>query len=615
MNILGITGGTMGGAALVRDGHVVAAVHEERLNRLKSSQGFPWASIRQVLELGEVDPSEIDAVAHAARRTFFIPEPRAFDGWLADRERDLDGREGGDRPRIADSVTMTPGVPDPVQRLMFLVGRSDSLWSAAQAIRIAATLPNRARIRDALRQRLGITAPLETIDHHDAHAYGAYFTAGRPEATVVTLDGGGDGSCSKVYAARGGRLRRLDATTTFHSIGNYYAYVTKILGYKAQLHEGKITGLAAHGEPRFMELLRGFIDYDKESNRFLNRGRRMLWPAIDQLQAALPAHYRPEDLAASIQTLLEDAVTAYVGHWVRRTGIPHVVLSGGVFANVKVNQRIHELPDVESVTVHPAMTDGGLGVGAAYGSYALRPEARTHPFESARLAHAYLGPRWDPDDMFAALRRAGLATVRPPDLEAKVAELLAGGSIVARYDGAMEYGPRALGNRSILYQATDATVNDWLNERLHRTEFMPFAPVTLAAGADRCYRNLEGAEYTARFMTITFDCTDWMRSEMPAVVHVDGTARPQLLDRETNPGYFRILEHYERLTGLNSIVNTSFNMHEEPIVCSPDDAVRGFLDAGLDYMAMGPFLAAREAASLRLAAHARRPQPSARDRV
>ncbi|MGH7572009.1 MAG: carbamoyltransferase C-terminal domain-containing protein, partial [Gemmatimonadota bacterium] len=275
----------------------------------------------------------------------------------------------------------------------------------------------------------------------------------------------------------------------------------------------------------------------------------------------------------------------------------------------------HELPEVESVTVHPAMTDAGLGVGAAFGSYARRPEARSYPFAAARLEHVYLGPSWDESAMSAALRQAGLPVVRPDALEARVAELLAQGAIVARYDGALEYGPRALGNRSILYQATDASVNDWLNKQLHRTEFMPFAPVTLAGDAGRCYRHLEGAEHTARFMTITFDCTEWMRREMPAVVHVDGTARPQLLDRDTNPAYYRILEHYERLTGLNSIVNTSFNMHEEPIVCSPEDAVRGFMEAKLDYLAMGPFLAARNDEALQQGDRARTARHSTHDRA
>jgi carbamoyltransferase len=154
----------------------------------------------------------------------------------------------------------------------------------------------------------------------------------------------------------------------------------------------------------------------------------------------------------------------------------------------------------------------------------------------------------------------------------------------------MEYGPRALGNRSILSQATDPSVNDWLNKTLHRTEFMPFAPVTLWEFADQCYEHLNGARYPARFMTITVTCTDWMKKHCPAVVHVDGTARPQLLQKETNPSYYRILDEYRKLSGLPSLINTSFNMHEEPIVCSPRDAIRAFKDGGIPYLAIGAFL-------------------------
>jgi carbamoyltransferase len=162
--------------------------------------------------------------------------------------------------------------------------------------------------------------------------------------------------------------------------------------------------------------------------------------------------------------------------------------------------------------------------------------------------------------------------------------------VVARCDGRMEYGPRALGNRSILYQPTDASVNEWLNKRLKRTEFMPFAPVTLAEFADQCYENLDGARYPAQFMTITFNCTDWMKKHCPAVVHIDGTARPQLIHHDTNPSYYRILNEYYKITGLPSLINTSFNMHEEPIVCTPHDAIRGFLQGNLDYLALGKYL-------------------------
>ena len=172
-----------------------------------------------------------------------------------------------------------------------------------------------------------------------------------------------------------------------------------------------------------------------------------------------------------------------------------------------------------------------------------------------------------------------------------IAKLLAQGRVVARFNGRMEFGPRSLGNRSILYHCRDASVNDWLNKRLHRTEFMPFAPSTLADHADECYVGVEPSRYTAEFMTITYDCTDWMKQHCPAVVHVDGTARPQLVTRESNPRYYRLIDEYRKLSGIPSVVNTSFNMHEEPIVRSPEDAVRAYLMSRLDYLAIGPFLA------------------------
>jgi len=162
--------------------------------------------------------------------------------------------------------------------------------------------------------------------------------------------------------------------------------------------------------------------------------------------------------------------------------------------------------------------------------------------------------------------------------------------VVARFDGRMEYGPRALGNRSIMYHAREPEVNQWLNKRLGRTEFMPFAPVTLYEAREKCYLNIKGAEHTAEFMTITFDCTDFMRDNCPAAVHVDGTARPQLIRREVNPGYYDIVKEYEKLSGIPSLINTSFNMHEEPIVNSPEEAVRAFIQGALDYLAIGPFL-------------------------
>ncbi len=292
-------------------------------------------------------------------------------------------------------------------------------------------------------------------------------------------------------------------------------------------------------------------------------------------------HFDREDVAAWLQKNTEREVADLVGHWVRRTGVRDVVLAGGLFANVRLNQEIHQLPEVESVFVFPHMGDGGLAVGAVM--------ARQKP-EPVPLRDACLGPEYSRLEIEGALKAQRVRYEPVDDIEVTIAKLLADGKVVARFNGRMEYGPRALGNRSILYQTTDVTVNDWLNDKLQRNKFMPFTSSTLAEEAHRCYKNLEGAEYPAKFMTITFDATDWMKARSPGTVHLDGTSRPQLVSKEENPSYYKIIDEYRKLTGIPSVLNTSFNMHEEPIVCSPDDAIQSFMRSGLDYLAVGDYL-------------------------
>jgi carbamoyltransferase len=261
-------------------------------------------------------------------------------------------------------------------------------------------------------------------------------------------------------------------------------------------------------------------------------------------------------------------------------------MSGGVVANVKFNQRVKELPGVEKIFIHPNMGDGGCGTGAAMLQFA--GNSRLHD----PLPDVFLGPSHTDDEIASVLQESQLPFERYDPIEPKIAQLIASGKVVGRFNGKMEYGPRALGNRSILYHAKEPDVNQWLNQRLGRTEFMPFAPATLYEERHKCYKNIDGADYAAQFMTITFDCTEFMRRECPAAVHVDGTARPQLVTATSNPSFHKIITEYHRLTGIPSVINTSFNMHEEPIVCSPEDAVRAFLQGNIEYLAIGPFLVA-----------------------
>lgn len=256
-----------------------------------------------------------------------------------------------------------------------------------------------------------------------------------------------------------------------------------------------------------------------------------------------------------------------------------------ILANVKLNQRIQEIDGIHEVFVHPNMGDGGLAVGAAFVEAAKRLDV--HP---APVNDVYFGSDLTARDIAKALQSRGYESAPTADVETRIAELLAEGVIVARSADRMEYGPRALGNRSILYTTTDPGVNTWLNERLNRTEFMPFAPVILADRASDYYEDYPVSSYTSQFMTITYDATERCKREAPAVCHINGTARPQAVTLETNRSLYRILEAYERLTGYPQIINTSFNRHEEPINRGADDAIRSFETENLDVLALGNHL-------------------------
>jgi carbamoyltransferase len=232
------------------------------------------------------------------------------------------------------------------------------------------------------------------------------------------------------------------------------------------------------------------------------------------------------------------------------------------------------------------MGDEGLGVGAALWTAGQRYGARPR-----RVPNVYLGPEYSDEEARLALDAHGIAATHLDDatLAQRVGQGLASGDVVAVCRGRLELGPRALGHRTILYATADATVNEWLNQRLDRTEFMPFAPVTLAEHADRCYSGLDKCRYAAEFMTVTLDCSAEMKTQSPAVVHLDGTARPQLIRRDIDAFYYDVVSEYHQRTGVPSLVNTSFNMHEEPIVCTPDDAVRAFTRGALDALVLGNY--------------------------
>lgn len=568
MIVLGITDSFTSGAAIVVDGQLVAAVSEERLDRNKMSMGFPNRSIVEVLRLANVRPHEVAHVAVASSNLFWRPQTVPYSDYFREKKGGLRGTFLG-----LGSLFST------------IVGDVGPARQVYHGMKQALTRTRRKAIPRLLAEQFGISAPVRFLDHHLCHAASTYFTAGFPEATIVTQDGAGDGKCSRVYAVRNGKFKLLQSLDSYDSVGNYYSYVTHICGFKAHKHEGKITGLAAYGEPEFLDLLESMIHYDGRTIR--NAGRSFDMSAIRRLEMMLPRGFSHANLAASVQALLEKSVTAYCDHWVKSSGLPNLALAGGVFANVKLNQRVHELPSTSLVFVHPGMGDEGLGVGAALFWHATLAGFQSRPV----IGDVYLGGDVTGFDVKRAISAEGLrVSVSGHGVTEAVARLLADGKVVARCAGRMEYGPRALGNRTIMYQTTDPAVNKWLNERLSRTEFMPFAPVTLWQYRHECYEKLQGAEETARFMTITFNCTPKMRQQSPAVCHVDNTARPQLIRERDNPAYYAIVRRYHEITGIPSLVNTSFNIHDEPIVHTASEAIKAFRQSHLDALVVGDCL-------------------------
>ncbi len=575
MLVLGIADGQTSGACVVRDGEILAAVNEERIVRLKQARGFPRQSISEVLQIAGVDAADIEGVALAEINMKLREQVDGWPGWFEARAEGRDGLKDVFFKAASRFGAVVPYVP--------------GLKAAYYGLRTPHFAHRRRRIGEILRDEFGVAPAPRYYHHHFTHATSAYYTSGFRDALAVTMDGGGDGHCAHVYSVKNGVFERLTTCDAYDSLGNYYAYVTAICGYKAKRHEGKITGLAARGEPVYSDFLNSMIAC--KNGQLVNCGRALFNRALDRIRGSLPEAWKHEDLAASVQLVAERVATAFVAHWLGKTGHRNVALAGGLFANVRINEEILRIPGVENVFVHPGMADDGLFVGAALALDHEDAQVRGKPYEPALLHDVYLGTDLSEQECERALHGAGLRFTKPDNTPSYIADRLAEGQVVARTAGRMEYGPRALGNRTIMYRPDDPSVNDWLNELLQRTEFMPFAPASKYESARDLYLDPEGALDTARFMTVTLHCTPEMQERCPGVVHVDGTARPQLVRREDNAEYYDIIDAYTRRTGLPAVINTSFNIHEEPIVRTAEDAVRAFIESHLDYLQLGPFVA------------------------
>lgn len=561
--------------AAVRGGHVIAYAEEERFSRNKHAFGsYPKRALRYCLEATGVSLEEVGAVCL---------------GW------NLAAYSDG---RIASFFNSLSAEWD--------VDEATLGWQRSMLSRFNISSVQTRHEREWRREFGNVQfPPIRFLPHHFTHAFQASMQSPFESALVLTIDGSGDEHTTVLWIKHEGELAPLRELYMPHSLGWFYAAFTEYLGFDAYDGEYKVMGLAAHGA---------------ESSELRDCVSRVLFPASDQIEFRLDPSYihygdhsysarftdklpvllgrEPRlpsepvgkwhaDLAFAVQTALEESVFRLALWGVKQTGIRNLCIGGGVGLNVKMNHGLLELPEIDDVFAHPLCADGGASAGAAL---AVCQEDTGQNAE--RLTTLSIGPGYDDKTIEKTLKDAGIDFERPSNLLETVAQDLADGRIIGWFQGRMEAGPRALGQRSILADPRSPQARDRVNAVVkHREAWRPFGPAMLP---EATHKYFDGSTTDSRFMMMALKANDRLRADAPAVVHADGTARVQLVHEEDCPDFHALLKAFERVSGVPAILNTSFNVRGEPIVCSPDDALRTFSGTGIDVLVMGDCIVRKE---------------------
>jgi carbamoyltransferase len=559
MKILGLYFGHDSGAALVEDGKVVAAVNEERISRIKHYGGVPVGAARYCVEVAGGE-DKIDAIAWSGiavdAMAFFRLPPDAL----------IQKSLGMPTKTVKEAL---------IQSLKRLAGKKE--WC-----------PKLPLYEGDF--RFTQKKPIHYVDHHTTHAAAAYFASGFDDCLTITLDGVGDGTSALVYEVKNGNFTELARYDCSASFGFFYALCTLALGWAAGEGEGKTMGLAPYGDPEAFP--------DEELTRFLPQIRdgRILkahdfgdvtavqihgayhWDFRETAEVEeLIRKYGKENFAAKAQKLLENEMVDFVRFWLSKTGHRRLAGGGGVFLNVKANQKIIEDGIAVEYYIFPNAGDGGNCVGAAFHVYNLLQG----PARGYHLTHVYLGQQYTTEQVKAIMDERNIPYRISSDVAKETAKFLVDGKIVAWFQGRMEFGPRALGSRSILYDPRPAENKDIINARVKfREPFRPFCPSMTREAAAK-YLMHSRPEH---FMIVANSVPEPLQKDLRAVVHVDGTCRPQIIDERHHPLYYRMVEEFGKLTGVPVVLNTSMNIKGEPVVCSPRDALKCLMDTGIDVL-------------------------------
>lgn len=586
MIVLGVHDGHNASAALMIDGKLVSAIAEERLSRNKHEYGYPGQAIQSVLDSAGITINDIDHIAMATPTLppmyYYVSRNASFsikDYWKEQKEYWYPKLYENKEPSYLEIFKHHINPKRFPYDKSFIKDEKDSkgMW--------------KARL-DHLCRTLGVSEDIVSVhNHHECHAYYGYIASpNRTEkpSLVYTMDGGGDGQNGTVSIAQPGKPLKIISKSSNCNIGRMYRYATLLMGMRPADHEYKLMGLAAYNSEAFAQeaynIFAETLQVDGLGFKYKTEVKDHFFHFKDRLEGQ-----RFDAIAYGIQRRTEELLTEWILNGIKETGIGNVVMSGGVAQNIKANKLIWEMDGLDQLFIPPGPGDESISIGAAYAEAIKQglDVGSLHP-----ILNAYIGPSYSDDSIQIAINNNVKSEWQVKRVTADdVAKVLANGDVVARFGAErMEFGARALGNRSIIADPRRSDVIHHINKLVKMRDFwMPFAPSILAEREHDYMVNPKNID--ARFMAVGFDSTELAREHLPAGLHpFDRSARPQIVHKNDNPGYHELIKAFENRTGVGALLNTSFNIHGEPIVCTPSQAIDTFGRCGLHHLVLGSWL-------------------------